>query len=72
MGNLKKTVGWGNQKGDKIFKSKGGTQLFKLNLGIEKNKKGDFKRQININFFKNLPAVETITTFLDIYCAYHA
>ena len=43
-GNLKKILGWGKPKGrGKIFKNKGGgTQLFKLNLGIEKNKNEDF------------------------------
>ena len=34
--------GGGNQKGGKIFKNKGGTQLFKLNLGIVKDKNEDF------------------------------
>ena len=43
-GNLKKILGWGNQKEGKIFKNKGGTQLFKLNLGIEMNKNEDFQR----------------------------
>ena len=41
-GTWKKLLVEGNQKGDKIFKNKGGTQLFKLNLGIEKNEIGDF------------------------------
>ena len=43
-GNLKKNFGVGETKrGGKIFKNKGGgTQLFKLNLGIEKNKNEDF------------------------------
>ena len=44
--NFKKgeeNLGWGKPKGgEKIFKKKGGgTQLFKLNLGIEKNKNED-------------------------------
>ena len=39
----KKFWGGGNQKGGKDFwKKSGGTQLFKLNLGIEKNKNEDF------------------------------
>ena len=38
----KKFWGGGNQKGGERFsKKKGGTQLFKLNLGIEKNKNED-------------------------------
>ena len=32
----------GNEKGERFFKIKGGTQLCMLNLGIERNKKGDF------------------------------
>ena len=40
----KKFWGGGNQKGRKIFKNKGGTQLFKLNLGTVKNKNEDFYR----------------------------
>ena len=42
-GNLKKNLGWGKPKwGRRFLKTKGGTQLFKLNLGIEKNKNEDF------------------------------
>ena len=42
-GNQKKILGWGKKKGGERFsKIKGGTQLFKLNLGIEKNKNEDF------------------------------
>ena len=33
-------------------KERGGHQLFKLNLGIEKDKNGDFFRQLSINFYK--------------------
>ena len=58
-GNMKKKLGGGNQKRwGKIFKMKGGTQLSKLNLGIEEGKNGDFHRQISINFFKNFPAAQ--------------
>ena len=44
-GNLKIILGWGKPKGGReVFsKIKGRTQLFKLNLGIEKNKNGDFE-----------------------------
>ena len=64
-GEPKKNFGWGKPKGGEIFsKIKGGTQLFKLNLGIEKNKNGDFYRQISIDFLKNLPAAAYITSFL--------
>ena len=39
----KKFCGGGKQKGvGKTSKNKGGTQLCKLNLGIKKNKNGDF------------------------------
>ena len=38
----KEIWGEGNQKGGEIFKKKGGTQIFKLNLGIEMNKNDDF------------------------------
>ena len=42
-GNLKKNVGVGETKRGGIFsKLKGRTQLFRFNLGIEKNKNGDF------------------------------
>ena len=42
-GNLNKILGWVKPKGGEIFsKIKGGTQLFKLDLGIEKSKNGDF------------------------------
>ena len=42
-GNLKKNWGWGKPKGGGVFsKIKGGTQHFMLNLGIQKNKNGDF------------------------------
>ena len=42
-GNLKKNLGCGKPKGGERFsKIKGGTQLFKLNLGREKNKNEDF------------------------------
>ena len=64
--------GGGNKRGGKDFQTQGGTQLLKLNLGIEKNKNRDFKRPISLNFFKSLPAIANITSFLDIYCAYHA
>ena len=66
---------WGREtkrKGGRFSKIKGGAQLFKLNSGIEKYKNQDFYRQISINFFKNLSAAANITTFLDIYCVYHA
>ena len=45
-GNLKKKFwGGGNQKEEgNILKNKGGTQSFKFNLGIEKNKNGDFQK----------------------------
>ena len=72
-GSLKKNFGVGETKGGKRFsKTKGRTQLFKLNLGIVKNKNEDFERQISINFFKNLAVVAKITTFSDIYCDYNA
>ena len=42
-GALKKKIGVGETKRRERFsKIKGGTQLFKLNLGIEKNKNEDF------------------------------
>ena len=42
-GTLKKMLGWGKPKRGKIFsKIMGGTKLFKLNIGIEKNKNEDF------------------------------
>ena len=41
-GNLKKRLGLGKPKGGEIFsKRKGGTQLFKLNLGSENDKNRD-------------------------------
>ena len=33
---------------------------------------GTLLRQINTNSFKNVAAAANITTFVDIYCAYHA
>ena len=65
-GNLKKNFGvWESKRGRERFsKIKGGTQLFKLNLGIEKNKNGEFYGQISIDFLKNLPAAAYITFFL--------
>ena len=63
-------MGWGKQKGREVFRERqGGTQLFKLNLGVKKDKNGDFKRQISVNFFKNLPAAAHNTHSLAIYCA---
>ena len=59
------------KRGGKIFKMKGGTQLSKLNLGIEEGKNGDFQRQISINVFKNLPAAAKDSSSLDMYCAYN-
>ena len=42
-GNLKNDFGVGETKmGERFSKLKGGIKLFKLNLGIEKNKNGDF------------------------------
>ena len=42
-GNQKKNLGVGEKKGREFSeKKRGGTQFFKLNLGIEKNKNGDF------------------------------
>ena len=38
----KKILGWGKKKGGNFQKKRGGTQLFKLDLGIEKNKNWDF------------------------------
>ena len=42
-----KNLGWGNQRGERFSKKKrrkkkGGTQLFKLNIGAVKNKNEDF------------------------------
>ena len=71
-GNLKNDLGGGNQKGGGDFGNKGGTKLFKLNLGIEKDKICDFHRQISMNFFKVLPAQANNISSLDIYCTYHA
>ena len=56
---MKQVWGKGNQKGGGIFRKKGGNKPFNLNLGIEKDKMGTFKRQIS-------------TSSLKIYCAYHA
>ena len=39
---MKKNLGGGNQKGGKIFKNKGIAQLFKMTVGIEKNKNENF------------------------------
>ena len=61
----------GNPKEGKIFRMKGGTQLFKLNSGIENDKNGDFQRQFSVNFFKNLPAAAKNPFSLDMYCAYN-
>ena len=41
-GTWKKNWGGETKRRWKIFKNKGGTQLFKLNLGIEKNKNEEF------------------------------
>ena len=42
-GGTLKDGGWGKPKGGERFsKIKGGTQLFKLNSGVEKNKNKDF------------------------------
>ena len=43
---------WKFQKGEepqKIFRKKGGTQIFKLNFGIEYDKNEDFKGKISIS-----------------------
>ena len=42
-GNLKKNFGMGETKRGGGFSKKGGTQLLKLNLGIEKNKVRTFR-----------------------------
>ena len=63
-GEFKKNLGWGNQKGGKIFRKKGGTQL-KLSLGIDKDKNG-------INFFNDLPVAAKGITSFDIYFVCHA
>ena len=48
---------------------KGGTKLFKLNLGIQKGKNGYFWTQISICFLKNLPmAAEDPFLFGHILC----
>ena len=39
---------WEKPKGGKTFKNKGGTQLLKLNLEIEKVRNGDVWRKISI------------------------
>ena len=41
-GIMKKNLSGGNQKGGKIFKNKGIAQLFKMTVGIEKNKNENF------------------------------
>ena len=43
-GEPEKNFGMGETKrgGERFSKTRGGTQLFKLNLGIEKNKNEDF------------------------------
>ena len=41
-GNLKKFQGGGKPKGGRFSEIKGRAHLFKLNLGIEKDKNGDF------------------------------
>ena len=51
--------GEGNQKGEDCQK-KGGNRLFNLNLGIEKDKNGDFYIQISINIFKICLSQQTI------------
>ena len=64
-------MGWKKPKGEgKDFQNERGTQLFKLDLGIEKGKNGDFQRQISINFLKNLPVAAKGLSPLGIYCAF--
>ena len=61
-GGTWKKLGWGKPKGAKGLSERNvGTHLFNHNLGIEKDKNGDFYKQNSINFFKNLPAAANNT-----------
>ena len=45
------------KRGEDFQKLRGGIQLFRLNLGIEKDKNGG----VSINVFKHLPAAANVT-----------
>ena len=51
-GEPEKNLGWGNQKTGEIFRRKGGSLLFKLNLCIEKDKNGNIESQSSMNFLE--------------------
>ena len=54
-----------SKRGKSFRKKKRGNQLFKLNLGIEKDKNGYSERQTSIVFFENVPVAANSAASLE-------